>query len=89
MKRFTLTDRFMAMVHLGIFAKAIRRAAAADTQPDDMAMPTVRNGELALADSAWDAELSWDEWLKNLPPVDGWPSTATWLARHGGEAVGQ
>lgn len=83
MKRpqFTVTDRFMAMFHVGIFTKAIRRGA--DTEPTDMGMPAVRNGELVLADSAWDAELSWDAWLKNLPPVDGWPSTATWLAQHG------
>lgn len=79
MKRphFTVTDRFMAMVHAGIFAKALH--GVANTEPTAL----VRNGELLMDAAAWDAELSWDQWLQDLPPVDGWKSTASWMAKHG------
>ncbi|WP_433568098.1 hypothetical protein ACQP1O_42860 (plasmid) [Nocardia sp. CA-151230] len=83
MKHFTLTDRFIGALFVGIFAKALHRG---DTEVD-AGMPVVRNGELRLDNSAWDAELPWDQWLQNLPKVDGWTSTASWEAQHGRAAM--
>ncbi|MGW3545859.1 hypothetical protein ACWDNI_35700 [Nocardia niigatensis] len=61
--------------------KSAPQCADDDTQP--MTMPTVRNGALELGTDTWDAELPWNEWLQNLPPVDGWTSIASWMAQHG------
>ncbi|MEU1432165.1 hypothetical protein ABZ412_34365 [Nocardia sp. NPDC005746] len=54
-----------------------------DTQPITMATPFVRNGVLTMDPAAVDAELPWNAWLQNLPPVDGWTSTSSWEAQHG------
>lgn len=68
--------------------KALHHGAAEQTETGTVATPLVRNGELAMDQSDVDAPPSWDEWLQNLPPVDGWLSTSTWEAQHGRASKG-
>jgi hypothetical protein len=54
-----------------------------DTQPMTIATPVVRRGALSMDPRAVDEPPTWDEWLQQLPPVDGWFSTSCWEAQHG------
>lgn len=84
MKRphFTVADRFMAMFHAGMFAKALH-GIAVDERPVTDSTPLVRGGEFSLDAAPVEAPLPWTEWLQQLPPVDGWTSTASYMAQHG------
>ncbi|WP_040815093.1 hypothetical protein [Nocardia concava] len=81
------TGRARALVRAVLQHRPARPAAPQwrgdDTQPITIATPVVRNGEWALRPDPVDGPPPWDEWLQNLPPVDGWTSTASWMAQHG------
>ncbi|WP_405490377.1 hypothetical protein [Nocardia sp. NBC_00511] len=80
---FTVTDRFMAAFHVGLVAKALHGIAVHHAAAIDDATPVVKNGALLMDPTPTSAPPPWDEWLQQLPPVDGWTSTASWMAQHG------
>lgn len=81
--------RFRALIHrlaARRIAQPVPRWASDDTQPMTIATPVVRNGGLAFDAAPPEAELTWSEWLQQLPPVDGWTSISSWEAQHGNGA---